>query len=413
MKNKMFLVMVFIIAIFSFSFVNVKADRVYDKVYYVTDNPNYQNVLSSLQYNSSYYYNDFEVVYYDNSYYYNSLYFVEDVYNGYTNFYYLNITDSCIIFECNYDFDVREYNYDHSYLQNYYSVSFNYFSFMLTDMFSYLKSNGRNNDICFICATDQNRFSSRSFLNYVDFHIDTDTYYLFMQSVIAYCEANYANPINGLSFLLNNGMYNPNLVNSFFESYIYKNYFKPYLYYYYGSGCYSDNDLLNTAARTYGLHFYFNTNDLEYCEYDYLYNGFYDVIDLEDDELPPSDFVFLGQYYNSLIHTDEYLYNIIEFEIGYGIDVPFFFYNSSNQDITAYTSNEDIEHFYPGYTAAVAVPTLPNLLLYFIEGEDITVYDNWQGVCYTTHKMVNFSLDGWMINSGYREEFDIDFAMSF
>ncbi len=404
---KKFILLISTITIFiSLCFINVKADKIYNKIYYVTDNPNYQTTEMGFIYNSSYNYNDVEAIYYNNQQD-NSLYFVESVFDGDTEFLYSNITYSCIIFECYYEFNMKDYNDNN--LPTSSQVSFSYFANMLSYMFSDLKGPYKYNDICFICATDQNRFyNDTSFLQYVDFHIDTDIYYLFLSNMFAKCETYCGGPIGSLSFLINNGIYDPLSSSYFYDTYIYKNYFKPYIIYNYFASDIPDSVALNSSANN-GIHFYFNFMDLEYVEYNYSLYGIADSADLEDDELPPTDYVFLGQSFGTNLNSLNYLTDLFDWEERKAVDVPFFYYNTYNQDLSSYISNPNIINFFPAYPVISANITIPTMLKTFIEGNSISLYDNWTGVCVITHKMVNAGANGWMSNQGYMEEFDLDF----
>ena len=226
--------------------------------------------------------------------------------------------------------------------------------------------------------------------------------------MFAKCETYCGGTIASLSFLINNGIYNPLSSSFFYDTYIYKNYFKPYMIYNYFSNDIANSVALDSSSNN-GIHFYFNFIDLEYVEYNYSPYAIADSIDLEDDELPPTDYVILGQSFGTNSNSLNYLTDLFDWEERKSFDVPFFYYNTYNQNLSSYISNTNITNFYPGHPIASANPTIPTMLKDFIEGNDITTYNNWTGVCTVTHKMVTAGVNGWMSNQGYMEEFDLDF----
>lgn len=451
MKKKLVYFVLVVFYLFSFCMLNIEAKSYQSMnskdVFYFTDNPNYNENIPYL-YGADYTFK-LKLRFNDESEY-NSLNTILKIENEYQYQYdYNEIEDSIFIFEFNYDFLVSDFNNSRN---TYYT--FGYFSDILKNIFEDLKDN--NNTICLICATDQNRFTDREFLEYVDFHIDTDLFYIFMSNLLDAAKNDSNDFRDEYSFLLNDCYYtdmrNSN-TNSFTNSYIMKYWILPYFCSEFGyAGNYLNvYDFVLSLSLNYNIHFYYQENECSHNKYlekyalldmivddnfnyrysDLVFNyyssldeyephwfdfDYYDYYDYEHFLPLSSKYMFVGGSFRTLNDTENYLEYVDEIRGRFAYDAQLYFYDYNDYFLNAagldyQTYKKDENHILFTYKAHSL--TIKELLEEFVYSSifdiDLSVYNNCPGVCQITHKMVDFGPDG-DFKYNYRQEFDIDYV---
>lgn len=236
-----------------------------------------------------------------------------------------------------------------------------------------------------------------------------------MSNTFAKIENSYGNnPFIGYSFLINKGMFDCNSSIDFWESYVFESYFIPYFRYNYSIPYLGQNynDLFLDELQLYNnydIHFYYNTIGTQYqIAYHNNYSGPY-LVDISNDYYPPTDFAFIGLSYDSYLISDSYLDDTLYYRNTYCANMPVFYYNIADYDISNYTNNID---FYTSNSPFSSTPHINDMIVDFINGVNIEPYDNWHGVANCTHKMINFSQTGWMQNLGPVDYLKLDYVAS-
>lgn len=223
-----------------------------------------------------------------------------------------------------------------------------------------------------------------------------------MCNVFSKIETTYStNPISSYSFLINKGLYDYATNVGFEDSFIFQYYFKPYLQYNYNLFFSDDRDYLDyllddTVTNPVNMSFYYNTTGNEYrLAYYYDNNGYDLVVDIGDDELPCTDYCYLGMSYSTNIISDAYLSLTISDRNNYDAGRPIFYYNYYGGAMVNYENENAL--FYAN-AAELSTPTIGTMLAAFLNGDNMLPYENWYGMADITHKMYNLGY-GWMNHS--------------
>lgn len=274
---------------------------------------------------------------------------------------------------------------------------------LLFTFFSELK--GRNCKIMFICGFDEIKFMSHnSFLEFADIHVNTSLFDNFMQNVIYRVQESgrMDNRTVIFDFALSYGMdvnYGDKAINnSNFTTYFLTHFILTYM-----------DELAQASGEA---HRVFVDNGIKFLFY--LGDGiFYDgVEDAVISEIEDDGYSYLSEYLSNekvcVIGASwkgedklEELYTILDFAYragGSSADMEFYIYNIANYSL----------NFINGYLVRTEgtnlswfESTLNNIACDFIDGNDLTVYDNWTGRCDVTYKPVTFSPNGWFYDFGW------------
>ncbi len=273
---------------------------------------------------------------------------------------------------------------------------------ILNALFEMLKNKGCK--IMFITDVEEAVFiTRRSFLKYVDIHINTDLFINFLSNL--FFRIINDGRIDNCTFIFDMslsagaessfGYDMPTLW--FFESFI-----VPYL-----KAIYFEE----LADVNYEFYPVLKNNRIEFLFY--LGNGnFFDAVEC---------YTFSADYNESTF--DWYMSNENVFAVGtswygkdvlkefiniiqnaaynYGYNPQFFIYNENGYEL-------EIDSYFVlregGGNLRNFENLLPPIIYDFIMGGDLSVYDNWTGLCEVTYKPVTYGEDGWLIDFGWDEE---------
>lgn len=295
-----------------------------------------------------------------------------------------DLHDAYVIFEMNYGFQREILESD----------QMPYVTSLLTALFSFLKQN--NCEIMFICGTDEMCFrvnDYNSFLDYVDIHVNTDIWQLFIVNVFYIaseaCSAEYQfyDTTFILDASLSKNMETQREENTFYQS-ILRTYLRPAYYSW-------------VAAHPGGstIEFLSDTNVKLFC-----HTGgktFYDV--LGDEYIHTEDQEFLNTIANDHIYAigttwsgessaQEWIRLMLGIRNDYRINFPIYVCNDNGVYCTEY---EAIDVYLSGW-----VTGMTDVIIDFVSGADMTPYDNYFGRCDVTHKPLLQGADGWMRDLG-------------
>lgn len=271
------------------------------------------------------------------------------------------------------------------------------FDTALKNWFSGLKYNKCKT--MFICDTSEERFvTGTSFLNYVDIHVNTDTFLPFFDNAmrrIEQKEPSDTSAVEGTEMIeLNNRkiIFDKNLskgfdnINSFMKELV-----LPYLIENFRIDIYSDYSAIMTTCIERNVHLYFSTDS--------------DYVDITTDEHFHIDEICEDAYamgsVGDIYDLHRWLNDIINYEI------PLFQYDGVGADLSGYEFTNKL--YYCGDSAFFERAefstgedrdnyrfTMADILIDFIYDGDLTVYDNWEGVCAVTSKPLFPGKDGWI-----------------
>jgi len=253
--------------------------------------------------------------------------------------------------------------------------------------------------IMFICGTSEECLVGyTSFLNYVDIHVNTDTFLPFFDNAmrrIEQKEPSDTSAVEGTEMIeLNNRkiIFDKNLskgfdnINSFMEELV-----LPYLIENFRIDIYSDYSAIMTACIERNVHLYFSTDS--------------DYVDITTDEHFHIDEICEDAYamgsVGDIYDLHRWLNDIINYEI------PLFQYDGVGADLSGYEFTNKL--YYCGDSAFFERAefssgedrdnyrfTMADILIDFIYDGDLTVYDNWEGVCMVTSKPIFPGENGWI-----------------
>lgn len=229
---------------------------------------------------------------------------------------------------------------------------------------------------------------------YADIHVNSDVFFDFYMNVLYYaCGCNFYNGLRDCTFVFDKGFsygIEQNPFNNVFVSTIYK-----YLICSYTDDMFSDGFIpiqftevfarykVNLLFNIGGDGFYDLVNDRSYCLDDY--NDYVILQELYGD----TEFNIVGSSWPATEETvAEFFGSAGGLAEALGVsEINKFFYNPDNLNIniTPYSTGELLPFF---------EDILASIVYDFIMGNDLTVYDNWEGRCDISYKP--YSPDGWL-----------------
>lgn len=273
-----------------------------------------------------------------------------------------------------------------------------YFTRLLKGIFSSLKQN--NCKIMFISGIPEIRFSTpgeannsqgnyNEFLDYVDIHIDVSTFDLFYMSMIVKIEEETDGSYATLIFDENTQLYDK--VMDYYQ--------RKYDY---------DNVIIDES--TYTLKKYlFNTYSLQIITYDEVHGTFIDYDDEISspyiDEIIINPDVYAIGMINSADNFEEWITKINFTEELLEETWTLFLYNNIWLNISDYDILGSVYHLYK-YSYLILEDAMSDVISAFINGEELTVYDNWYGRCQITYRPSSGDGEGWMSNFQYHQDGD-------
>lgn len=304
--------------------------------------------------------------------------FFEDAY--FENYDYIdwnNMQNAYIIFEMNTGF--RE-NQD---LQAGDTV----FPLVLEDLFSYLKSQGCH--IMFICGTDESLFENYNhFLTYVDIHINTDIFSSFMIQIFESIIDNGSERFGNVTFILDESFGG---LSGISENAFFINWIKRYIEFNNPEYLYILDSNWQWICEDLGIKIFIYSNGS-------YRDAFYPQVVLPD---PDTNYEYFMQYiinpYICAIGTSwrgsQALSEFVEAidDLGESMqcdDLMLYVYNQSSfplPDLSNCTLHK-----------AGAYADYYDIIVDFLNDENLSDYDNWDGKCDITHKAMLFGEDGWI-----------------
>ncbi len=357
----------------------------YDKLYYFSDSNNAQQRLEDYiqnylyEYDSMFMYHHTETEFIDLSPY-NQESLLNYFYSDFVRDYY-DIENSFIIFELS-------------------KIGVNDAIASYLDYLFYDYKYNNNCKIMFISGTDEQWYSERRFLEWVDIHFDTDLFYDFMTNIMHRAGKSQGKDFDELTFIfdksLNYGImeYNNPKSHTILNTFIIKallslnhedinNNNPPYL--------------LRDVFTNYNVNLLFYIEEGKY--YDAIKDVVYDMDYYEDNDelnymLNSTHVIAIGTSWLGYDEVQSFIDNTQELFNIYGLsNVEFYIYNPDNYPVYS------ISEYHEYHTRALGLEEqLSNVIYDFIMGNDLTVYNNWTGRCDVTYKLITFGPDGWMID---------------
>ena len=329
-------------------------------VYYITDNNNCSSISNQIISNCNLASNNFHLI--DCS-----IDFMNEFNNNYNEIY--NLNESYIIFEMTDDFTLNEYNQNEKFID------------ILYKLFKQFKNNG--NYVMFISNTDEMLYKNHNdFLDYVDFHIITDTLTHFILNTVYYLEQNYSNPPQNVNIL-----YNKDFI---YETYGYQNFLHRFLIPYINTRYYTYLNLGNSMNETLRLN---NINIyIPYNDSNSIYKNILDDYLVDFSTINDIGTLFsIGSSSSTFIESYDWL-NFINFDFTDYL----FYYDKYSFDIKNVNLNNISNVF--SFDSNQVTPSLLSMIYGFIidTNNDYSIYDNWDGRCEVTHMMINNGLNGWI-----------------
>ena len=267
------------------------------------------------------------------------------------------------------------------------------FTDYLYNIFSRFHENGCK--IMFICGVDENQYMGyRDFLSYVDVHINSGIYYDFIANIFYRAMRNSTgNPFDNATFILDASL-SPNAENGHISTSFIVSYFIPFI-----RSIFIDELLYttNTNADVMDLHqiklichiyntTFYNvmTNEYIYWDDDLLSNGEF-ASAIENDHI-----YAIGTTWNGASEAESWLQMMQESKKNCSKSFSIFLYNTDGYAISDNVSSD--------VYVAGPVTGIYEVILAFVSGQDMRPFKNWSGLCEITHKPMNFSIYGWMVD---------------
>ena len=264
---------------------------------------------------------------------------------------------------------------------------------LLEDIFDVMKSNGCK--IMFLNGVEevkmlkmwQSDFYStddNSFLESADIHVNLDIFYVFIDTIFELYEDDTGMYINGWE---DRSIANEFYAGDTFDYHILR-YFR---YYMQEAGGY--NSLLDFMNYMQIKIFCYAGNDTYmnlltgeiYCTDGWDSYEFY--------EAAANEFVFaIGTSFKGKDYLDEWLNSLVEYMEMTEWDFPVYFYNGSDLTI----DNAPSEFYEIHGTNYFEFNILPDIIRALACDADMSVYDNWAGRCFVTHKPIYAGEGGWL-----------------
>lgn len=332
-------------------------------VYYFSDNYDSPSFIDEIMTNTSLDSDNIEYCYWGERFYEN----FENYYNEFGN-----IEEAFVIFELTYG------------IENILYYNNLYFTDELEDVFATLKNNGCY--IMFICATDELIYQSHNdFLDYVDFHIITSSYFHSIINIFYHLEQNYGNPPSDASLIFN--------YQFLISCGGYYNFKRFYLIPYINSRYYDDLRSMSQAEAlaSYGLDIYV-ADDMNYS-YIKINSDYHGYLDLRFESIAGEVNCYgaTNDMYEASLDWLEYISDIYpSYVYHYNMHNYYFDYENIFGPFVQVNSITAIQSIYDELLPMV-VDFLTNTLEYCKAS-----YDNWKGRCEITHMMLGTNSDGWI-----------------
>ena len=276
------------------------------------------------------------------------------------------IEDAYVIFEMQDTMGETTSPTDEDYLPN-----------ILLELFSTLKENGCK--IMLIFGTDETRFlENNEFLDYVDIHINTDIFYLFICNVFMdMAEMSTDWKLEGVTFIFDLSM--DSFVNGGIggESMLFRYFMTVYKE--------EASDLADVVRILLGKN--------EVLIHDESGNTYYDVLQDMTVSFASDEFISLvdGPVICAAgLHSMSYdpLWLEQMFVLREMIHTPF--------PVYVYNTGEFSEYEGEALYLSGQLQDISHIMVEFLQGEDLSEYDNIEGRCEITHRPMTQSEDGWM-----------------
>lgn len=274
------------------------------------------------------------------------------------------------------------------------------FTSILESFFQKLKTNGC--EIMFICNTDEERFKNNNdFLDYVDVHINTDLFFIFMTNVFnRITNSCFNNVLNNYTIILDanisqNMFPNPN------ASVFFKGYLLAYLRSVYEEEIryadmedfevMTDNNIYIIYPASGGQYFVLPEGETTYLDSD----------DFIDRYVICNNVCAIGEIID-YTYTETWLQELTELRSHLDFNFPIYLYNHLEEEEEAQYDMSYLDSLSNVFIAG-PITDFSHIIEDFLQDQDLTVYDNWSGRCIVTHKTLTFGLSGWLV-----DVFDLD-----
>ena len=249
---------------------------------------------------------------------------------------------------------------------------------ILTEMFSTMKENGCK--IMFICGTDEDRIEPfTEFLDYVDIHINTDIMYLFFANVfsnmIQKCSGD--SMLQDSAFFLDSNITSHSEEESVTDGWFFTEWFTPYFLSAYRdnfTGTLCPQDMFGSLVYQIAGATYYDHLNHQTLTFDSLEFSNYVVPDMT---------CAIGMYNGE--EEMQWLDDMLDLRDMSGEEFPIYVYNLSTDVI-------DEENVY----SVGRINDYLHIMEEFVNGEDMSVYDNIPGRCIVTHRPLDYSPNGWL-----------------
>ncbi len=246
------------------------------------------------------------------------------------------------------------------------------------------------------------------FLDYVDIHINLDIFTVFVDTILEKAETD--GQISNTTFILDGTLvYRDLLENFYFPDYINDWYWEanygivqcwfldyyllPYFYMRYAEiDEFMAKDNLGELLTEYGIKIICHTGGNNY--YDLLNDIEISLYDRDFSDYIYNEQVFaIGTSWQDEYFVNEWLYSLRTYQETSYEFFPIYFYNENNFDLWI---SED-EYFRTASGTEYFMENIfPDIALAFASGDDLSVYDNWDGRCVVTHKPIYAGENGWL-----------------
>ncbi len=265
---------------------------------------------------------------------------------------------------------------------------------ILDEIFSVLKDNGCY--IMFICNVDETRFySCTNFLSYVDVHINTDMLTIFVMNIInTVLQQSSSNSLRNSTFIFdqNAAAYatiqgvEASTAYALFASYVVGEYANgnvdPWIAF--------DNNNINVYAHVSGTTF----RNLRFRSFPTV-----EASNILQNHGDGNFICTIGSTIPDSTSVNSFWTFMTGFRMGMGktqTDLPFYLYNPTNYQLADNLSNSENMQM-GGYGLASFHYKIEEMITAFLEGYDMSNYDNWSGVCEVTRKpFSDNATGGWM-----------------
>ena len=251
---------------------------------------------------------------------------------------------------------------------------------LFQSMFSSMKGNGC--EIMFIFGTEEERWAEyNDFLDYVDIHINTDILYLFLGNVFTDMKEESEDwRLKDVAFIFDAGLTSHPEGSSVQEGWFFSNWFIPYIKQVYKE---------EFSGGEYAEDVFEDNRILCHVQGNIYYDAVYDTeitFTAESMAEQLSGYILcpVGLFLAECDFT--WLEQMGDLQGMLGENFPIYIYNTgSSVPLLGNNLRESGQ-----------INSIPSIIEEFINGEDMSNYDNWPGRCEITHRPMTQSEDGWM-----------------